>query len=178
MKRFTFLIVLLVSSALTLMAQEAQVSRQGNTYYCGSQVMNKTQYRDFLSTRSTPAYEQFQKGYVLSNVGWGCFGTGLGVQVAGIGLVTAGVMIMAQDNGDDAKKAAGAFIGGSMEMTCGAIFCAVGGILEVASIPILCVGYNQMHNSVDIYNVEHAAPQTLSMGLVSDANGIGLALRF
>ena len=195
MKRYFFLMLLLISSTLAMMAQtndesfdsvnDEQLSlssdnvlRNGNTYFYTGQSMNKREYRDFLSTRCTPAYELFNKGYRLANAGWGLFGSGLAIEVAGVGMICAAFIQGNSNTNGDLSTGLGNVAGMSFMFAFGTIVCATGGILEVASIPMLCVGYSRMHNSVDVYNIEVHKQPALSLGVSSSTNGVGLALRF
>lgn len=195
MKRYTFLILLLFSSTLVVKArtndeqliqmEEGQpkllsdsISRKGNTYLYANQSMNKYEYRDFLSTRCTPAYERFCNGYRIASVGWGFFGTGLTIEVAGIGLYCAAIVRGYDNTNNDLSTGLGNATASAFMLVLGTIVCTTGGIIEVASIPMLCVGYSRMHNSVDVYNIDMHQKPSLSLGVGSSTNGVGIALCF
>lgn len=49
---------------------------------------------------------------------------------------------------------------------------------EIACIPTLIVGYNQMHRSADIFNMTSGRSSMVSLSVTASGNGIGLALNF
>ena len=50
---------------------------------------------------------------------------------------------------------------------------------EIASVPLLVVGYHRMHSSADVYNVACATAQTKPYWTIQASdNGLGLALKF
>ena len=187
MQRFIFAITL-AFCALCATAQvradrpaDACVYRKGNTYVCQNQVMNKREYRNFLaSSGNQPAYERFVSGYRTANAGWGLFSGGLAFGATGLGFLCTGAIRGAHNEGTDFSTGVGTAISSTVLIVYGTIFCAVGGVLEVAAIPTLSIGYARMHNSVDVYNVQcsSSAQPNLYLGIKSDANGIGLALRW
>lgn len=60
----------------------------------------------------------------------------------------------------------------------GVAFMVVGGICEIATIPLLAVGYTQKNNLLDIYNENCAGKSRVSLNLNVNSNGMGLALKF
>lgn len=187
MKRIILAFALIVS-AMALSAQsieprysahvEDYVYRTGNTYICNGQVMNKYAYRDFLSTHYIPAYEQFQNGLCVSNVGWGLLGGGLALDIVGAGMIVGGAIQGANNSGSNLSLGIGNAVSATILIIFGQVCCYVGGALEIASIPTLCVGYSRMHRSVDVYNVRRVEPSNVSLGVSTSGNGIGLALNF
>ncbi|HCS87644.1 MAG TPA: hypothetical protein DIW30_04310 [Bacteroidales bacterium] len=184
--------VVLSTSVLLACAQTAPVSssargadvadsvyRTGNTYVHDGQVMNKRQYLDFLSASDNKdAYGCFRNGYRVANVGWGLFGGGLIVGGVGLGLVCAGVIQGANNDNNDFSTSLGTAVSASFMIVWGTVFSIAGGMLEIAAIPTISVGYARMHKSVDVYNIP-SQPQTyVSLGLSTSTDGIGLALHF
>jgi len=181
------LVVLFVACALCVHAQQVSdteviscVVREGNTYWHQGQSMNTRAFRQFLlASGYLPAYECFQSGYRMAAAGWSVFGTGLGVGAMGIDFWCAGIghLLFPPDD-----TVAGVMVGSAAMIVCtylGIVSIIAGGVLDLVAIPLLCVGYARMHQSADVYNVRCTAPrQSASLGLLSGANGIGLALRF
>lgn len=54
----------------------------------------------------------------------------------------------------------------------------IGLACEIACIPTLIVGYNQMHSSADIFNLACGRSSMVSWSVTASGNGIGLALNF
>ncbi len=187
MRRIIFVFALIIS-ATVIHAQsiapqytanvEDCVYRTGNTYVCNGQVMNKYAYRDFLSTRYIPAYEQFQNGLRVSNVGWGLLGGGFALDIIGSGMILGAVAQGANNTGSDLSEGIGNAVSATMLIIFGKACCSLGGTLKIASIPTLCVGYARMHKSVDVYNVRRMQPTNVSLGISTSGNGVGLALKF
>lgn len=187
MKRI-FLVMALTISAISLGAQTIApryvaepadyVYRTGNTYVCNGQAMNKYQYRDFLAARYVPAYEQFRNGFIVSNVGWGLFGGGFALDIIGSSLLIAAQVQGANNNSSDLSEGLGTAVNATVMALFGSACCSLGGILKIASIPTLCVGYSRMHRSADTYNVRHKTQAQLSVGVCTSPNSVGLALQF
>ena len=155
------------------------VIREGNTYWCEGQSMNKRAFRQFLlASDYMPAYERFQSGYRMAVAGWSVFGTGLAIGAVGVGFFGVGIAHVGMM--DD--TVAGAIGASAVMIACmylGIVCLSAGGVLDLVSIPLLCVGYSRMHQSVDVYNVQYTVPQqSVSLGLHSSSNSIGLALCF
>lgn len=136
----------------------------GSEYeYMGS-VMDKKAYANFLQNNCPTAYNQYKKGKVLVGTGWGLFGAGVALAAVGGGLIFVDY----------------ALIGSGELFYIGAITAATGGVCTLASIPVLCVGYNKRDNAYKVYNEKCSSPsvQQLSLNLISGQNGLGLALNF
>lgn len=182
------LVVLFVACALCAYSQQTNdslakvtscVVREGNTYWHQGQSMNKREFRQFLQTSDyLPAYERFQSGYRMAVAGWSVFGTGLAFGAVGVGLFCIGAAQFVHTD-DTVAGVIGASAGMIVYTYLGVVSLSAGGVLDLVSIPLLCVGYARMHQSVEVYNVHCTAPQqSVSLGLHSGADGIGLALRF
>lgn len=185
------LVILLSLGALCMHSQQVEevtlpvtdvascVVRTGNTYQYQGQSMNKRAFRQFLlASDYMPAYERFQSGYRMAVAGWSVFGTGLAIGAVGVGFFGVGIAHVGMM--DD--TVAGAIGASAVMIACmylGIVCLSAGGVLDLVSIPLLCVGYSRMHQSVDVYNVQYTVPQqSVSLGLHSSSNSIGLALCF
>ena len=180
MKRlFIILTAALMTVAATAQEQPAaakanQLVCSGNTYYYGAnEVMKKGQMLDWYARHNCQqAYDQFAKGLKLSNAGWVCFGLGLGMDVAAIGTAVAYIN-SAKTGGSQAIPTGNPLYITAMCLGAGAL------VLEIASIPMLAVGYSQMHSSVDVYNVVcKTASARPYWTLQASSNGLGLAMKF
>lgn len=134
------------------------LTRSGNTYIYGNQVMNKQGTLEWLKNQNCPvAYEQFSSGLHTANVGWFMLAVGLGVDLAG-------TIVLAR-NGN--RVAGGVLVG-------------VGCALEIACIPTIIVGYSKMHQTVDVYNATcSATAQAKPYWAIQVSNsGLGIAYKF
>lgn len=134
------------------------LTRSGNTYIYGNQVMNMQAMLAWLKDQNCPvAYEQFSSGLHTSNVGWFMLAIGAGVDLAGC-------IILAR-NGN--RVAGGVLVG-------------VGSALEIACIPTIIVGYSKMHQTVDVYNATCGATAQVKpyWALQVSNNGLGIAYNF
>ncbi len=157
---------------------DASVERRGNTYFCGGLEMGKRDYRDFLYSRSPLAYDEFTRGYKLSCAGWAVMGTGLAAESLGV-LFFCGATALLSTHRDVGWMGTFILVFGSVgAIKIGAGLCVLGGTLILASVPMLGVGYSRMHKSVEVYNVDLQTKATLSFGVSSSENGVGLALCF
>lgn len=148
------------------------LERSGNTYYYGDKKMNRYQMLDWYAQQNCrAAYEGFRSGFKVANAGWICFGLGIGSSIAGAGcIIGSGITVTQAQSATNLPPLAYA----------GAALSAVGGLLEVASIPCLIVGYVRMHESVHTYNADHGYarnPQPY-FAIQSGQSGLGLALHF
>ena len=143
------------------------LTRKGNHYYYNGVKMNQREYADFLAMNSQPAYQRFKDGYRMSNYGWALLGAGC---VAELSSFFALMHVRSLYYYDDRSSVKVSGLGW------GLVF--VGSVLQIASIPIISIGYSGMHRSVDIYNVEKVKKYQPSLSVKSGANGIGVALNF
>lgn len=143
------------------------VEQAGSYFFCGDRVMTKKQYGNFLSTRCTPAYEEFQRGYRCYQVGWGLIGAGLAVDLVG-----SIVWALAPEVTPDGKTSPLTIAGGTLVIA--------GGCAILAALPTVFIGYARMDNSVDIYNVsQRTASNTPAYWTIQGSqNGIGIAYNF
>lgn len=135
------------------------LTRDGNTYYYGNRVMDKKATLEWLKTQHChAAYEQFDRGLYLSNVGWFMMGVGLGVDLVGNILL---------------------FVN-TQSKTIGSVLICIGSAFEIACIPTIAVGYSKMHQTVNVYNVSCGSTAQIKpyWSVQASNNGIGLAYHF
>lgn len=179
----------------------ALLTRKGNHYYDNGVKMNQREYGDFLAMNSQPAYQRFKDGYRKSNYGWALLGAGCAMNIIGVSLLyTRDPSFHSRINnietiGDHIYIGDPIYIDTTPHyydyyyndhydrnnrrykvLSHGLFF--IGSILQIASIPIISVGYSDMHRSVDIYNVEKIKKYQPSLSVKGGANGIGVALNF
>ena len=131
------------------------VSRYGNTYYYEGRSMDKDAYRRFLADKCPAAHAKMNTGYIVANVGWGLFAAGLAMDLGNvIGGITAGESLLSVS--------------------------IVAACCEWVSVPLLIVGYCQMHKSVEIFNAQCGTKAQCQpyWSVQTSPNGIGLALNF
>ena len=114
------------------------------------------------------AYDQFANGLKLAKAGWSCLGIGLAMDV---GCMVSGAIYL---SGNTNKKST------NDPALISAICLSIGAFaFEIASIPTLCVGYNKMHHSVDVYNVVCTTAGIRPYWVLqTSSNGLGLAMKF
>lgn len=184
-------------------SQDALLTRKGNHYYYNGVKMNQREYGDFLAMNSQPAYQRFKDGYRKSNYGWALLGAGCAMNIIGVSLLyTRDPSFHSRINNINIETIDDhIYIGDPIYidttphyydyyyndhydrnnrkykvLSHGLFF--IGSILQIASIPIISVGYSDMHRSVDIYNVEKIKKYQPSLSVKGGVNGIGVALNF
>ena len=158
------------------------LTRKGNHYYYNGVKMNQREYGDFLALNSQPAYQRFQNGYRMSNYGYmrePSFYVGIDMDIEAHSDDWVHIDVEPKNIGYDYDF--GRFYNRHYSyrysgLSHGLFF--IGSILQIASIPIICVGYSDMRRSVDIYNVEKIKKYQPSLSVKSGVNGIGVALNF
>lgn len=169
----------------------ALLTRKGNHYYYNGVKMNQREYGDFLAMNSQPAYQRFTDGYRKSNYGWALLGAGCVMDVLAVSLIymrgtLLGININTNPYGDisidkfyyyDSYYDSNGYHNRKYRALSHGLF-FIGSILQIASIPIISVGYSDMHRSVDIYNVEKIKKYQPLLSVKGGANGIGVALNF
>jgi len=168
--------VLLV--ALLALPMSAQVSRKGNTYFADGQTMKKKAFAAYMQDKAEANLAaQFQSGLTVANAGWGLFGAGLGLEMAGfICTGASGVSGMKADE----KGATGGQVAGTVTGLAagGLAMILIGSGSVTASIVCLGVGYARMHQSADAYIVNQKQKPQAYISVKADGNGLGLALNF
>lgn len=179
MKRILLSAIMTIAAIMPLMAQST-TTRVGNTYIVGSETMNKKAYEGYLKNTCPAAFTKFHSGRVVSNVGWGCFAGGIGLQTAGIGMIigaTGAHMSYETSRSSEEPSTESSRIAALGRVYAGGIvMMLIGSATEVSGIVMLGVGYGRMHNAADLYNVNCAARP--SAYLTPSTSGLGLALHF
>lgn len=170
MKKILFIACLLAATFCAQAQTSSFVVRSGNTYSVDGQSMNKQGFMNYLQSHDQVIYQDFSKAYKLSNVGWGLFGSGLGLETIGFGImmgeaIKTGVDASKEKEINPAEITAG--------MTIGYLMCFIGGALDLSGIVCLGVGYGRMHKAADIYNVQ--VQQKYKAQLSFTGNGLALA---
>jgi len=118
--------------------------------------MKREVYAQFLNENCATAYSQYKSGYLISGIGWVLFGFGIS---ADLGSVLA---LFSSQSQNKTTLALG----------------LIGGAFEIASIPMLCVGYARMHRSADTFNMTCKQQSQAYWSINASQNGLGLALHF
>lgn len=129
--------------------------------------LDEKEYARFLELNCPEAYKTYAKGKRLTKAGWGTFG-------GGMTLVLAGALWLAMYEPLELYKTGG-------DQTGAYILLATGSVITLgASVPILSVGYAKKNNAYKIYNSECASSTAapLSFNLTAGQNGIGIAMQF
>ena len=157
-----------------LHAQEQPASslvvKKGNTYYYGSQQMNRAAYKRFLQSECPQAWQQYKQGEQCMIAGWTLFGTGIvGTSfMAPVFLVSAFGGSAAPPEVDPIRRARRSL----------GICLLTSEIMVLASIPLLSVGYVKMDNrSVKTFNSQ-CAPQKVELAFGLTGSGVGMNIRF
>lgn len=146
------------------------LTRKGNHYFYKDTKMTPHEYSNFLAANCPNAYQCFQNGYRMSNIGWALLSAGVAVDISAV--------IVRYYNSNYKVEWGGHLpLSPSPGTIYGIVF--LGAAMVAASIPTLSIGYARMHESVDIYNVEKSTPKYQpSLSVTNTANGIGVALNF
>jgi len=159
-------VLLVALLALPLSAQN--VYRTGNKYFVEGQVLKKKAFAEYMQQNAEANLStKFQSGLKVANAGWGLFGAGLGLEVAG--LICTGAGTVRDGQPQQALTPLGA---------AGVAMYLVGGASLTSSIICLGVGYARMHKAADLYAaVNNKKPQAY-LSVKADGNGLGVALNF
>ena len=133
------------------------ITKVGREYYVAGKVYDEAGYREILRLNCVVAYRQYEYGHQLTNTGWWLFAVGLGLDL--------GTSIAVLNSGT---------VNGATYF-----FSSVGGALEIACIPVLCIGYKVRRQSLNTYNMA-CARETSKLHLKANVttDGIGLAINF
>lgn len=141
--------------------EKYKITRISNwEYEYSGKYMNQREYAHFLRNNCAQAYQQYHKGNNLVISGWILF-------CVGWGMTGGGLVGVIDDNA----------VGG---ITLGGILMGIGGGAVVSSIPILCVGYPTRKKALNTYNHRcvSAAVKPITLNLIGNQNGLGLAINF
>jgi hypothetical protein len=173
MKKLFVLIMVSVMGAMYGFAQDSllvsqpgsvMLARAGDVYYLGNERMDKKTTEKWLKQQDClVAYDLFHSGFTTAKIGWIVMGSGILLDI--IGGIYMGVAY---------KKES---LQGILD---GWTLCGLGAGLELASVPVISVGYYKMHQTVGVYNTycyKGAHPRPY-WALQVSGNGIGLAYKF
>lgn len=168
------LLSVLFVTVLALSANAQVIYRSGDKYFADGQPMNKQMFAAHMQQNAEAQLaQQFRSGLTVANVGWGLFGGGLAMELAGCFMIPASASHLANEGGQGVAPMVG------MQLA-GAWMIVLGGCVTTASIVCLGVGYARMHNSADVFVAtvrDRQRPQAY-LSLQTSRNGLGLALNF
>ena len=118
------------------------------------------------------AWEKYKKGDTLWKTGWGLFGAGAGLAVAGG--VTGWLTGFGTSARPPEERDPSAYIAPKTGWALMGIGCGV----FVASIPCIIVGQVRRKKALKIYNEQCEDQTPLSFSIQSSSNGLGLAMSF
>ena len=151
----------------------------GNTYYYGKNAMSQRQMLDWYAQQNCQAaYDQFAKGRKMTIAGWSCLGVGAALDLTA-GTTYLAAVGMNASRKLPAKAPARIIAYSSNEPILFTILAMGATAFEIASIPLLVIGYRRMHTSADVYNVACATAQAQPYWTIQTSEqGLGLALNF
>lgn len=151
----------------------------GNTCYYGKNAMSQRQMLDWYAQQNCQAaYDQFAKGRKMAIAGWSCLGVGAALDLTAGATYLAAVGMNASRK-LPAKAPARIIAYSSNEPILFTILAMGATAFEIASIPLLVIGYRRMHTSTDVYNVACATAQAQPFWTIqASEQGFGLALNF
>lgn len=184
MKRLFILLAAAVMSA-SMMAQNMtpadtpRLTCIGNTYYYGKNAMSQRQMLDWYAQQNCQAaYDQFAKGRKLAIAGWSCLGIGAALDLS-VGATYLAIVGINSSKKSSAKAPRRIISYSSSEPALFTILAMGATAFEIASIPLLVIGYNRMHTSADVYNVACATAQAQPYWTIqASEQGLALALNF
>lgn len=168
MKKIVFLFCLLAVAFCAQAQSSSLVVRAGNKYIVDSRTYNKKEFCRYIDGRDMQAYQKFKSGMHVANAGWGMFGTGLGLEVVGLGVMVGSAV---QAGADIATKQDLSNIKGVL---IGELITCIGTAVNLSGIVCLGVGYGRMHKAADMYNV--SVHNHFRAELRPSSTGIGFAL--
>ncbi len=159
-----------ISYASSPFLLDTVLTRKGNHYFYKDTKMTPHEYSNFLAANCPNAYQCFQNGYRMSNIGWALLSAGVAIDISAV-IVRYSNRYIIDSDGTSFR------LSPSPGTVHGIVFLGVA--MVAASIPTLSIGYARMHESMDIYNVEKSTPKyPPSLSVTNTANGIGVALNF
>lgn len=160
-----------VRSGGTFAVQKTQdlgpLTRQGKIYYYHDQPMTEAEMVAFIQKDCAQAYDHYKKWKKAEIAGWSLCGVGVGMVIAGSGLLAGGSQHEDQRN---------AFTGGAMACY------GVAAVTGVVGISLGSAGTVKRKNTHKVYNTwcgyKESETSLLEFKLTTGANGLGLALSF
>ena len=135
-------------------------------YSYGDSQMDEQAFRNFLRNNSPEIYIKYMKSQSYIKAGWGIFGAGATVSVAGL--------LLAILEGQDELPFD--FYNDDLAYLC---IASAGAAITLTSIPILCVGHKRQKNAINMFNEQNSRQQApITLNLQANQNGVGLALNF
>ena len=126
-----------------------QITRQGKTYYQDGKRLSNDEYVTLLQSCPS-AVSRSRGGLLVSLLGWGVLGGGIGYLV-GEGIVWGFDMFDEDD-------------------------LAIGGGLMLGSIPLILIGNSMQRNAYKVYNQNCAKQPSASISVGPTTNSIGLGV--
>lgn len=165
-------VMLLVAGSMSAQESPARLSRSGNMYFYDNQMMQMKQMEQWYAEHNCPAAQlEFRKASRMATAGWACLGIGLGLDIGSIACSFA--FAFSTTSSRYHGRGSNPLFGVTIGMACGAA------ALEIASIPLLAVGYSRMHRTVDIYNITCSTAYVPTYWTIqASSNGLGLAWNF
>ena len=141
--------------------------------------MSQRQMLDWYAQQNCQAaYNQFAKGRKLAIAGWSCLGVGAALDLTA-GACYLSVLGMNSSKNSGAKSPAKVIAYSSNEPVLFTLLAMGATAFEIASVPLLVIGYRRMHTSADVYNVACATAQVQPYWTIqASEQGLGLALNF
>ena len=141
----------------SIASKPSYLTRLGDNYTYNGYVMKGDAYANFLRNNCLKAYHIYHKGYVITYAGVLFLSVGVGLEI--------GTLL------------GGAIAGGYFNKPL--IYCGLG--CAAVSIPLLIIGFDKMHSSVEVFNQECALNTNRTQSYWSlNANqyGFGFAYNF
>ena len=165
-------VMLLVAGSMSAQESPARLSRSGNMYFYDNQMMQMKQMEQWYAEHNCPAAQlEFRKASRMATAGWACLGIGLGLDFSAFACSIA--YALGNTRSRHPRGISDPLFGATLGLACGAA------ALEIASIPLLAVGYSRMHRTVDIYNITCTTAYVPTYWTIqASSNGLGLAWNF
>ena len=145
------------------------MNRKGRTFYMDNgQIYDEIQFKQFLMEKNLGGiWIKYSNGKKLMNTGLILIGGGVFLEIVGLVVTVNGAM-----NGSYGQYMAGS------------VFCALGGLAEIAGIPIAIVGGVRRNRSISDYNTIYGGKprpqysQNITLKAGSTGKGLGFTLNF
>lgn len=124
------------------------------------------------------AWQKYHKADKLWKTGWGLFGGGGALALAG-GITCAVYDSATKDSGNKSGNGQQHYSVGMAIGGLSAFFVTViGGTVMVASVPCICVGHSRRKRAMDVINTQCPDQPALTFSIQSSSNGVGIAMQF